>query len=140
MSYISKIIHVHRNSAATCWSNFKTYFSKAGLGYTCDLGDLVSYHSMYLKMLRLWKASYSDRIIDCDYDKLTMHPEVEIKRIIFSLGLSWDKKCLAPHRNKKDVRTASQIQIRRKIYKGSSNDWRHYKPFINDIFSRLGEY
>ena len=51
----ARIIHVQRNPAAVCWSNFKQYFSKNGLGYTCSLEDIVSYYKLYIKLLNITK-------------------------------------------------------------------------------------
>ena len=44
----TKIIHVQRNAAATCWSNYKQYFSQKGLGYSYDLNDVVAYYHLYI--------------------------------------------------------------------------------------------
>ena len=43
----SKIIHVHRDAAATCWSNFRQYFANDNIGYCYDLNDLVAYYHLY---------------------------------------------------------------------------------------------
>ena len=47
------IIHVQRNAAATCWSNYKKYFTSKGLGYSFDLEDIVSYYRMYTNLMSL---------------------------------------------------------------------------------------
>ena len=33
-----------------------------------------------------------------------------------NLGLNWEKSCLSPQKNKRSVRTASQQQVRQKVY------------------------
>ena len=43
----AKIIHVQRNAAATCWSNYKSYFPSDSLGYCYDLEDIVTYFGLY---------------------------------------------------------------------------------------------
>ena len=43
----AKVIHVRRDPAATCWSNFKHYFTSDGLGYSYNLKDTVAYYSLY---------------------------------------------------------------------------------------------
>ena len=40
----AKIIHVKRDPAATCWSNFRNYFPD-DLGYSCSLQDVVNYYN-----------------------------------------------------------------------------------------------
>ena len=52
-----------------------------------------------------------------DYEKLTVDQENETRKLIKYLGLKWEMACLSPHKNKRSVRTASQQQVRQKIYK-----------------------
>mgnify|MGYP003329629124 CR=1 FL=1 len=43
----AKIIHVQRNAAATCWSNYKQYFVSDRLGYCYDLKDLITFYGLF---------------------------------------------------------------------------------------------
>ena len=133
----AKIVHVQRNAEATCWSNFKHYFASKGLGYSYNLRDTVKYYGLYKDLMHFWSQSYSDRIYNLDYDKLTEDQEPETRRLIECLGLNWEDACLAPQNNKRSVRTASQQQVRQKVYKGSSQAWRKYEPFLDGVFDEL---
>ena len=133
----AKIIHVQRNAAATCWSNYKQYFAKDGLGYCYDLKDVVSYYELYNDLMKLWQKYYSDRIYNLNYEKLTTDQESQTRKLIEHLELSWEEACLSPHKNKRSVRTASQQQVRQKVYKGSSEAWRKYEPYLNGAFDSL---
>ena len=84
--------------------------------------------------MHFWYQSYRDRIFDLNYDKLTEDQERGTRNLIDYLGLKWERACLAPQNNKRPVRTASQEQVRRKVYKGSSNAWRKYEPFLEGVF------
>jgi len=55
------------------------------------------------------------------------------------LGLNWEKKCLFPEKNNRNISTASNVQVREKIYKGSSEQWKKFKPFLEDTFNNLNE-
>ena len=135
----AKIVHVRRRAEATCWSNFKHYFTSKGLGYSYDLADTVKYYNLYLKLMHFWYQSYSDRIYNLDYDKLTEDQELETRSLIDYLGLDWQEPCLAPQKNKRFVKTASQQQVREKVYKGSSQHWRKYEPMLSAYFKDLSE-
>ena len=78
----AKIIHVTRNPAATCWSNFKTYFSSNGLGYSYDLKDVVDYYHLYEDLMNYWHQEYGPLLYRLDYDLLTINQEIETKRLI----------------------------------------------------------
>jgi tetratricopeptide (TPR) repeat protein len=133
----AKVIHVKRDPAATCWSNFKHYFSSKGMGYSYDLKDTVSYFKLYEELMDFWDQQYSDQIYHLDYDKLTVEQEPETRKLIEYLELGWEDDCLSPHKNKRSVRTASQQQVREKVYTGSSQAWRKFEQYLNGVFDEF---
>ena len=133
----AKIIHVKRDPSATCWSNYKSYFATKGLGYCYDLDDLVSYYHLYCGLMEFWHTQFEDKIITCSYETLTARPEPEIKRVIRALDLQWERSCLSPHRNRRHVRTSSHMQVREKIYSGSSEHWLNYNKYLGGRFEAL---
>tara|TARA_B100000575_G_C23115802_1_gene645020 strand:+ start:70 stop:1875 length:1806 start_codon:yes stop_codon:yes gene_type:complete len=130
----AKIIHVKRDPAATCWSNFKTYFSTRNLGYSYNLNDIVAYFKLYLDLMNHWDKYFGPLIYSLDYDKLTRDTKVESKKVVNYLNINWENACLEPHKNMRSVRTASQQQVRKKIYTGSSEAWREFLPYLKNIF------
>ena len=54
----AKIIHVKRDPAATCWSNFKQYFATRNLGYSYNLNDTVEYYKLYLDLMKYWNQHF----------------------------------------------------------------------------------
>ena len=137
----AKIIHLKRDPAATCWSNFKQYFSALGpgLGFSNDLSDTVGYFKLYSDLMKFWDKKYSNKIYNLNYDNLTNEQEIETKNLINFLDIGWEEACLSPHSKKRSVRTASQLQVRKKVYKGSSSVWRKFEPYLNGIFDELSE-
>ena len=133
----AKVIHVKRDPAATCWSNFKHYFSSKELGYSYDLSDTVNYFKLYQDLMDFWDQQYSDQIYHLDYDKLTLDQEAETRKLIEHLELDWEDNCLSPQENKRSVRTASQQQVRQKVYTGSSQAWRKFEPYLNGVFDEF---
>ena len=81
--------------------------------------------------MEFWNQSLDGRIHELDYELLVVNQESETKKLIGYLGLDWDRKCLSPQDNKRSVATASSIQVRQKVYQGSSDKWKRYKPFLN---------
>ena len=41
------------------------------------------------------------------------------------------------HKNKRIVRTTSSIQVRQKIYQGSSEEWKKYKDYLKPLINGL---
>ena len=133
----AKIIHVKRDPAAICWSNYQHYFPSQELAYACDLEDVVNYYQMYDDLMQFWYDNYGDRIYQLDYDQLTVDQEAETIKLIHHIGLEWQTACLSPHKNMRGVHTASQQQVRQKVYTGSSAHWRKFEPFLQGAFDRL---
>jgi hypothetical protein len=128
---------VQRDAAATCWSNYKKYFASKDLGYCYNLEDVVSYFELYRDLMKLWQSQYSDRIHNLNYESLVTNQEHETRELIEHLNLPWEEACLSPQKNKRSVRTASQQQVRQKVYTGSSQAWRKYEPYLNGAFDGL---
>lgn len=133
----AKVIHVKRDPAATCWSNFKHYFAERGLGYSYDLTDTVKYFRLYQDLMEFWDQHYGEHIYHLDYEKLTLEQEIETRKLIEHLELDWEDNCLSPQENKRSVRTASQQQVRQKVYTGSSQAWRKFEPFFHGAFDSI---
>ena len=134
----AKIVHTKRNPAATCWANYKQYFSSTALGYCYGLDDIVQYYALYQNLMEFWDAHLSNRIYNLDYELLTVNQESETKKLIQHLDLSWEERCLSPQDNRRSVSTASNTQVRKKVYQGSSQQWKKFKPFLNKAFNTLG--
>ena len=131
----AKILHIKRNSAAVCWANFRQWFRSRNLAYSYSIDDIIKYYTLYEELMIFWKKKFNNLIYDIDYDILTIDPKNVTKNLINHLNLKWDEKCLSPENNKRSVSTASNIQIRNKIFKGSSEKWKNYKPFLNGAFN-----
>ena len=101
------------------------------MGYCYDLDDVINYYRMYTNLMEFWERSLSKRIYSLDYELLTVRQEEETHQVIEYLGLGWDEKCLSPQDNTRSVATASNMQVREKVYQGSSQQWKKYQPFLN---------
>ena len=133
----AKILHVKRNPVAVCWSNYKQYFVSKGIGYCHAIDDIITYHKLYEKLMSFWIKSLSKRIYNIDYEQLTVNQELETRQIIEYIGLEWDERCLSPQNNTRSVATASNVQVRKKVYQGSSEQWRKYQPFLTGALDSL---
>ena len=133
----AKIVHVKRNPAAVCWANYKQYFVSKNIGYCYAIDDVISYHKLYENFIDFWTNTLSKRIYNLDYELLTTNQDNETWQLIEYLGLDWDENCLSPENNTRSVATASNLQVRKKVYQGSSEQWKKYQPFLNGAFDGL---
>lgn len=134
----AKIIHVKRDPAAVCWANYTQYFDSEDLSYCYDLDDILHYHELYQDLMKYWHQALPNKIYDLDYEVLTEDQEEETRKLIGYLSLGWDDACMSPQANKRGVATASLAQVRRKVYQGSSERWKRYRPYLNGVFDQFG--
>ena len=135
----AKIVHLNRDARATCWSIYKYYFKSDGNGYSYNLEDLVSYYSLYDELMKFWHKLFPNQIYDISYEDLTTNQEKETRNLLEYCELDWDDDCINFHTNKRAVKTTSAMQVREKMYQGSSEVWKkyeaHIKPLINGLSS-----
>ena len=59
----AKLINVHREPAATCWSNFTNYYASNSLGFSYELADIVEYYCLYEDLMLFGKIFTNLRFI-----------------------------------------------------------------------------
>ena len=134
----AKIVHMNRDPMATCWSIYKYYFN--GNSYSFDQDDLAQYFQMYKDLMVFWGQLFPNKIYDICYEDLTADQEAETRKLLEYCELEWDESCLNFHTNKKAVKTTSAMQVRQKIYQGSSEVWKKYEAFLQPLIKGLNYY
>ena len=131
----AKIIHMKRNPIATCWSIYKYEFR--GNAYSFDQKDIANYYGLYINLMEFWKKLFPKKILDVCYEDLTISQELETKKILKYCELDWEVNCLDFHTNNSAVKTTSSMQVRQKMYQGSSEAWRKYEPYLQPLIKGL---
>jgi tetratricopeptide (TPR) repeat protein len=126
----ARIVHVIRDARATCWSNFKHYYSGNGNGFTYDLEDLALYYKMYADLMAFWHDRYPQRIYDLHYETLINHQREETRKLLDHVGLDWEVACLDFYKTERGIGTASALQVREPMYRESSEKWRKYEHLL----------
>ena len=132
-----KIIHITRTPEATCWSNFENFFPSPDMAFASEQVSVSEYYLMYLDIMRHWSNSYSKNIFNISYERLTENPTEVLKDVCNWCNLDWQPIMLDFHKNKGPVKTASNLQVRRQLYQGSSTAWEGAKPFLGRMLDAL---
>jgi len=134
----AKNIHVNRSPRATCWSIYRRYFSCMGNGYAYDMATLAKFYRLYIDLMAFWRERFLENIYDLNYENLTENQEQETHKLLLFCDLQWEEQCLDFHDNKRVVKTACNAQVRKKMYKGSSDAWRKYERHLQPLIKDLG--
>jgi hypothetical protein len=134
------IIHAVRDPLDTCLSCFATHFTR-GHEHTYDLAELGRYYRYYRDLMAHWhEVLPPGRIMDVRYEDLVGDLEGVARRVVSHCGLGWDANCLDFHRNERTVRTASAVQVRKPIYRGSIGRSHEYQAMLQPLVAELGPY
>jgi hypothetical protein len=133
----AKIIHLKRDSMAICWSIYQRYFPNESLGFAYNMQDLAKFYNSYTEIMAFWHDLFPNQIYDISYEDLTTNQEEETRKLLKYCKLDWDENCLNFHFNKRTVKTASSLQVREKMYQGSSEVWKKYETHLNPLINGL---
>ena len=127
----SKIIHINREPIATCFSNYKIFFDSEQMQFTCDLGFIRDNYRIYEDLIKFWKTKRINNLLHINYEDLTENPKKYFISIFDFLEIDFNESYLNLENSSRAVTTASSNQVGNKIYKGSSEDWLHYKNHLS---------
>ncbi|MGO1118064.1 sulfotransferase [Rhodovibrionaceae bacterium A322] len=134
----ARVIHCQRHPYDVCLSIYFQNFV-GHHPYAHRLEDIAHYYLGYEKYMAHWRKALPLPLLEVTYEQTVADPEQEIPRIIDFAGLPWDDACLEPHKKKRQVRTASSLQVRQPIYKSSTARWQRYEKYIEPLRRVLGD-
>ena len=132
----SKIIICERNVIDNCFSIFKQKFG-IGNEYAYSLTEIAEYYSFYKSLIDHWKELLGDKVFSINYQDLTKNQESSTRDLLAFCGLGWEEGCLQFHKTKRDVKTASAVQVRQPMYTKSVDLWKKYEIQLESLVGDL---
>ena len=125
----AKIINCRRDILSSVMSIFQNNITE--LSWVHDLENIFKYFNNYFDIIENYKKANPDFLYDLEFEKLVNNPEIETKKLMEFCDLPWDKKCLEFYKRKDLIsKTASNVQVRKAIYKHSSSKYAPYKKLL----------
>jgi tetratricopeptide (TPR) repeat protein len=135
----ARIVHTMRDPMDTCVSCYSKLFTE-GVHFSYDLAELGRYYRRYSRLMSHWRSVLpANSILDVSYEKVVEDIEGQSRRLIEYCGLPWDERCLDFNKNKRPVKTASAVQVRQPLYRGSIERWRRYEAGLGPLLHELEE-
>lgn len=129
----ARIIYVRRDPVDTALSCYFQYFANAA-NFTMDLSDLAHYYREHHRLIQHWRSVLPrTTFLEVPYAELVADPEAWSRRMIEFIGLEWDLRCLEYYKTERPVLTASNWQVRERIYSRSLGRWRNYEKYIRPL-------
>lgn len=126
----ARIIHCKRNPLDVCLSCYFQNFS-VDHDYAFDLKAVAKYYQQYERLMAHWKKVLPIEIHTVNYEEMVKNTESTSKTLIEFIGLDWQEGCREFYKTKRQVNTASQVQVRKNIYHSSLNRWLHYEKYLH---------
>jgi tetratricopeptide (TPR) repeat protein len=125
----SKIIVCKRNIFQIILSIYQNFLPK--IKWSHSIENILEYIDNYLKVIEDFKKKYPDKIYTIELEELTKNP-LDLSKDLFNFcNLEWDKKCLEFYRRDDLVsKTASNLQVRGKIFINNRKKYTAYKEFF----------
>ena len=125
----AKIINCKRDIFSSIMSIFQNNLTE--LAWTHDLDNIFKYFNNYFEIVKNYNEARPNTIYHLEFEKLTSEPVEESKKLMKFCELPWDKKCLEFYKRKDLIsKTASNVQIRKGIYKHSLEKYLPYKKLL----------
>ncbi len=121
-----------RDVALSCWL---TEFDL--VDWAQDVEHIASRFRLYLRMMDHWRSVLPVTMHEVRYEHTVADLEGVARGLVAACQLEWDPACLDFHRSRRAVRTASAMQVRQPIYSRSVGRWKHYEPYLGDLFAHL---
>lgn len=132
----AKIIHCRRDSIDTCLSCYKQMFAR-GQHWSYTLEELAEQYKVYEDLMAHWRKVFPGRFLEVDYEDTVNNLEKQARRMIEFIGLPWNDACLLPHKQKRNVMTASKTQVIKPVYKTSVKGWKRYEKELQPLIKGL---
>ena len=132
-----KIIHSYRDAKDNCISILKTNFQHSFMPWAYDQNELVEFYKMYEEVMNTYCKIFEGEILNVKYEDLVLDPNNNINKILNFCDLPFEENCINFFNNTKEVKTASALQVRNKIYKSSLGQWKIYDSCFPDLFEKL---
>jgi hypothetical protein len=131
----ARLIHVRRDLRDVGLSCWLTHFKH--IRWACDLAHIGTRAREYLRLMEHWRRALPVPMLEIDYEEVVADLEGSARKLVAWCGLEWDPACLAFHRTKRVVRTASMTQVREPLYARSVGRWRHYREVLGPLLQLL---
>lgn len=132
----ASIVHVQRHPLDSCFAMYRALF-RMGYPFSYDLEDLGEYYIAYDALMRHWRETFPDTVLDVSYEELVDNQERVSNEILDHCGLAWEAACLEFDRNMAPVATASAAQVRKPIYRDALSRWRRFETQLAPLIDRL---
>ena len=128
----AKFINCMRNKIDNILAIYQNFFTK--MSWVHSIENIIIYFDNYLNVMDHFNQKYSDKIFSVELEKLTLDSKNVSQKLFEFCELEWSSESLEFYK-RKDLysSTASNIQIREKIYDYNKLKYNDYKKNLKEF-------
>ena len=130
------IIDARRDPMDCCFSGFKQLFAE-GQEFTYGLEEIGRYYADYVELMDHWDEVLPGRVLRIRHEDVLDDLEGQTRRMLDHIGLPFEEQCLAFHKTRRAVRTASSEQVRQPITRAGQGAWKPYEEWLGPLKAAL---
>jgi tetratricopeptide (TPR) repeat protein len=134
----AKIINLRRHPLDIIYSCYQQHFA-SGHNYTYSLSALAEIYAVYVRQMAFWEELFPHSIFSLSYENLVSDPAATLKELLEFCDLPWQSDCLDYHSSLGTITTASDQQVRKKLYRSSVQKWQRVESHLQPVVDLLGE-
>ncbi|MBZ0172198.1 MAG: sulfotransferase, partial [Phycisphaerales bacterium] len=135
----ASIIHSTRDARDICLSCFFQNFGMR-LPWTRRIETCARQFVLYRQIMNHWAEVLDISVLENNYERMTSDPRPSVEAMLAHVGMPFDEACMAHHKQKSNVNTASVDQVRNPIYTSSQQRWKRYEKHLGPMLEILEGY
>jgi tetratricopeptide (TPR) repeat protein len=132
----SPVIHVVRHPLDSCLSSYFIDMTHGRYG-SYKLETVAFHYVLSYRLAEHYRRNLGLRFLRLRYEDLVNDFENNVRRLLETVGVPFDERCLDFHESKRVSRTASYAQVTQKLYTSSLYRYRNYRKHIEPMIPVL---
>jgi tetratricopeptide (TPR) repeat protein len=132
----ARVIYYKRDPRDTFISSYFMRF-RHPVPHVHDQERFAKFYKATERIMEHWRNVLPIPMIEIDYERLVADQEAVTRLILNHCGLPWEDACLEFHLTKRPVRTGSNFQVRKPLYRSSVGRYKPYEPHLSELVAAL---
>lgn len=135
----ARLIDVRRDPRDNAWACFKTGFTSP-IPFVNAWDDIAGVMHSSRRILDHLAERAPHMVLRVQYEDLVDDLEGQTRRILDFLGLPFEDACLRFHETRRQVNSASALQVRQPLFRSSIGAWKRYAAHLAPMERALEEH
>ncbi len=132
----AKIVYCRRNPFDLFISAYFTQF-RTPIPFTTEQKSFAHYYLIQESLLAHWRRVLPLEIHEVEYENFVAGQEAQTRALLQYCGLDWEARCLNFHLTERPIRTSSDTQVRRPLYRSAVGRAAPYRKYLGELEAAL---